>query len=54
MDSGYGAPVQQVEQTQTNIDLSGLSTDESLRFGRYSGVNLTGTELCLSMLSLSI
>jgi hypothetical protein len=28
MDSGYGAPVQQVEQTQTNIDLSGLSTDE--------------------------
>ena len=28
MDSGYGAPVQQVEQTQTNVDLSGLSTDE--------------------------
>ena len=28
MDSGYGAPVQQVEQTQTNIDLSGLTTDE--------------------------
>jgi hypothetical protein len=28
MDSGYGAPVQQVEQTQTNVDLTGLSTDE--------------------------
>lgn len=28
MDSGYGAPVQQVEQTQTNIDLSDLTTDE--------------------------
>ena len=28
MDSGYGAPVQQVEQTQTNVDLSGLSTEE--------------------------
>ena len=28
MDSGYGAPVQVVEQTQTNIDLSNLSTDE--------------------------
>lgn len=28
MDSGYGAPVQQVEQKQTNIDLSDLSTDE--------------------------
>jgi hypothetical protein len=28
MDSGYGAPVQQVEQTQTNVDLSGLTTDE--------------------------
>lgn len=28
MDSGYGAPIQQVEQTQTNVDLSGLSTDE--------------------------
>lgn len=28
MDSGYGAPVQQVEQTQTNIDLSNLTTDE--------------------------
>lgn len=28
MDSGYGAPLQVVEQTQTNIDLSGLSTDE--------------------------
>jgi hypothetical protein len=28
MDSGYGAPVQQVEQTQTNLDLTGMSTDE--------------------------
>lgn len=28
MDSGYGAPVQQVEQTQMNVDLSNLSTDE--------------------------
>lgn len=28
MDSGYGAPVQQVEQTQTNVDLTGLSTEE--------------------------
>ena len=28
MDSGYGAPVQVVEQTNANIDLSGLSTDE--------------------------
>jgi hypothetical protein len=28
MDSGYGAPVQQVEQTQTNVDLTGMSTDE--------------------------
>lgn len=28
MDSGYGAPVQVVEQTNTNVDLSGLSTDE--------------------------
>lgn len=28
MDSGYGAPIQQVEQTQTNIDLSNLSTDD--------------------------
>jgi hypothetical protein len=28
MDSSYGAPVQQVDQTQTNIDLSNLSTDE--------------------------
>jgi len=28
MDSGYGAPVQQIEQTQTNIDLSDLTTDE--------------------------
>jgi hypothetical protein len=28
MDSGYGAPVQVVEQTNTNVDLSDLSTDE--------------------------
>jgi hypothetical protein len=28
MDSGYGAPVQVVEQTNANIDLSGLTTDE--------------------------
>lgn len=28
MDSGYGAPVQQIEQTTTDIDLSGMSTDE--------------------------
>lgn len=28
MDSGYGAPIQQVEQTQTNVDLTGLTTDE--------------------------
>ena len=30
MDSGYGSPVQVVEQTQTNFDLSVLSTDEIL------------------------
>lgn len=28
MDSGYGAPVQQVEQTQTNVDLTGLTSDD--------------------------
>lgn len=28
MDSGYGAPIQQIEQTQTNVDLSELTTDE--------------------------
>lgn len=28
LDSAYGAPVQQVEQTQTNVDLTGLTTDE--------------------------
>ena len=28
MDSGYGAPVQVVEQTNTNVDLSDLSTEE--------------------------
>jgi hypothetical protein len=28
MDSGYGAPIQQVEQTQTNVDLTGLSSDD--------------------------
>ena len=25
-----------------------------LRFGRYNGMNLTGTELCLNMLSVSM
>jgi len=28
MDSGYGSPIQQIEQTQTNVDLSDLTTDE--------------------------
>ena len=28
MDSGYGAPIQQVEVDQTTVDLSHLSTDE--------------------------
>ena len=28
MDSGYGAPIQQVEVDQTTFDLSHLSTDE--------------------------
>jgi hypothetical protein len=28
MDSAYGAPVQVVEQTNTNVDLTDLSTDE--------------------------
>lgn len=28
MDSTYGAPVQQVEQTQTNYDFSNLTVDE--------------------------
>ena len=28
MDSAYGAPVQQIEQQQTSIDLSDLTTDE--------------------------
>ncbi len=28
LDSAYGAPVQQIEQTQTNVDLSDLTTDE--------------------------
>jgi hypothetical protein len=28
MDSGYGAPIQQVEQTQTNVDLTGLTSDD--------------------------
>jgi hypothetical protein len=28
MNSGYGAPVQQIEQTQTTVDLSDLTTDE--------------------------
>jgi hypothetical protein len=28
LDSGYGAPVQQVDQTQTNYDFSNLSIDQ--------------------------
>lgn len=28
MDSGYGAPIQQIEQTNTEIDLSNLTTEE--------------------------
>ena len=32
MDSGYGAPIQQVEQTQTNVDLSGLTTEDIKEF----------------------
>jgi hypothetical protein len=28
LDSAYGAPVQQIEQTNTEIDLSSLTTDE--------------------------
>lgn len=28
LDSAYGAPVQQIEQTQTTVDLSDLTTDE--------------------------
>lgn len=28
MDSGYGAPIQQIEQINDEIDLSGLTTDE--------------------------
>lgn len=28
MDSGYGAPFQQIEQQQTSIDLSEFTTDE--------------------------
>ena len=28
LDSAYGAPVQQIEQTNTEIDLSGMTTDE--------------------------
>lgn len=28
MDSGYGAPIQQVEQKNVEIDLSGMSTEE--------------------------
>jgi hypothetical protein len=32
MDSGYGSPVQQIEQAQTTIDLTGLTTDEIKQF----------------------
>lgn len=28
LDSAYGAPTQHVEQSQTNIDLTGLTSDE--------------------------
>ena len=28
MDSGYGAPLQQIEQNQTSVDLSDFTTDE--------------------------
>ena len=28
MDSGYGSPLQQIEQNQTSIDLSDFTTDE--------------------------
>lgn len=28
MDSGYGAPVQQIDQQQTNLDFSDLTTEE--------------------------
>jgi hypothetical protein len=28
MDSSYGAPIQQIEQQQTTVDLSNLTTDE--------------------------
>lgn len=28
MDSGYGAPIQQIEQQETSIDLSGFTTEE--------------------------
>ena len=28
LDSAYGAPTQQIEQTQTNVDLTGLSSDD--------------------------
>jgi len=32
MDSGYGSPVQQIDQSQTTIDLTGLTTDEIKQF----------------------
>jgi hypothetical protein len=32
MDSGYGAPVQQIEQQQTTVDLSELTTEEIKAF----------------------
>jgi len=31
MDSGYGAPVQQIEQNTTQIDLSGLSAEDLMK-----------------------
>ena len=32
MDSGYGAPIQQIEQTNTEIDLSEFTTEEIRNF----------------------
>jgi hypothetical protein len=32
MDSGYGAPIQQIEQQQTTVDLSELTTEEIKAF----------------------
>lgn len=32
LDSAYGSPVQQIEQTNTEIDLSGLTTEDIKEF----------------------